>query len=60
VVPLPFEGLKFDKDGQNIYSVPTMSQYVGQRLYAVWPDKYQQKGKELVWPMPTWAQREKK
>lgn len=56
----PFEGLKFDKDGQNIYSVPTMSQYLGQKLYAVWPEKYQLKGKELAWPMPPWAQREKK
>lgn len=57
----PFEGVKFDKDGQNIYAVPTVSQILGKELelYAVWPEKYQVKGHKLVWPMPTWAEREK-
>jgi branched-chain amino acid transport system substrate-binding protein len=56
----PMEGIKFDKEGQNIYSVPVMSQILGGELYPVWPKEYQFKEKALVWPMPTWAERKKK
>ena len=49
---LPWEGVKFDQTGQNIYGKPMMTQWQGGKLKAVWPWKIAET--EIVWPLPPW------
>ena len=49
---LPWEGVRFEKTGQNIYGKPMMTQWQGGKLKAVWPWKIAET--EIIWPLPPW------
>jgi branched-chain amino acid transport system substrate-binding protein len=48
---LPGKGVKFDKDGQNIWIDSTMSQVIGGDYKVVWPAEWSTS--KVVWPMQT-------
>jgi len=48
---LPGKGVKFDKDGQNIWIDSTMSQVIGGDYKVVWPAEWSTS--KVVWPMRT-------
>ncbi|MBW1700053.1 MAG: ABC transporter substrate-binding protein [Deltaproteobacteria bacterium] len=49
---LPWEGVKFDETGQNIYGSAIITQWHGSRLKAVWPWKISETN--VVWKLPPW------
>jgi branched-chain amino acid transport system substrate-binding protein len=49
---LPWEGVKFDQDGQNIYGRAIMTQWHNDKLKAIWPWKIAET--EVVWKLPAW------
>ncbi len=49
IATLPGKGVKFDKDGQNIWIDSTMSQVIGGDYRVVWPAEWATSG--VVWPM---------
>jgi len=52
---LPWEGVKFDETGQNIYGKPIITQWHDGKLKAVWPWRIAET--EVVWPLPPWSER---
>ena len=54
-VPLTWDGIKFDERGQNILGKGILVQTFDAKPYTVWPTEWATR--ELVFPMPTWAER---
>jgi branched-chain amino acid transport system substrate-binding protein len=52
---LPWQGVKFDKNGQNIYGNPIITQWRDGKLKAVWP--WQIAEEKVVWKLPPWSER---
>jgi len=52
---LPWQGVKFDQNGQNIYGNPIITQWRDGKLKAVWPKQIAEM--EIVWHLPPWSQR---
>ncbi|MGB7000419.1 MAG: BMP family ABC transporter substrate-binding protein [Halobacteriota archaeon] len=58
VLIMPWDGVRFDpKTHQNILGNGIICQIIDQDYYTVWP--WNLATKELIWPMPTWEEREK-
>nr|QNO57573.1 hypothetical protein MFOBGCIO_00001 [Methanosarcinales archaeon ANME-1 ERB7] len=58
VLIMPWDGVRFDpKTHQNILGNCIICQIIDQDYYTVWP--WNLATKELIWPMPTWEEREK-
>ncbi|RCV64150.1 membrane lipoprotein, substrate-binding protein [Methanophagales archaeon] len=58
VLIMPWDGIRFDpKTHQNILGKGIICQVIDQDYYTVWPGNLATK--ELIWPMPTWEEREK-
>ncbi len=58
VLIMPWDGVRFDpKTHQNILGKGIVCQIIDQDYYTVWPGNLATK--ELIWPMPTWEEREK-
>lgn len=55
VLALPWEGVKFGKDGQNIYGNAIITQWQEKKLKAVWP--WQIAEENVVWKLPPWSKR---
>jgi branched-chain amino acid transport system substrate-binding protein len=55
LLALPWEGVKFDKDGENIYGNAIITQWQNRELKAVWP--WQIAETKVVWKLPPWSQR---
>jgi branched-chain amino acid transport system substrate-binding protein len=49
---LPWEGVKFDEKGQNIYGRAIVTQWHGGKLKAVWPWSVAET--QAVWKLPAW------
>lgn len=52
---LPWEGVKFDENGQNIYGRGIITQWRDGELKAVWPWEIAEA--EVVWHLPPWSER---
>lgn len=50
---MPWKGIKFGEDGQNIYSQSVNTQAFDGQHYTVWP--FDVASKQLVWPRTKWA-----
>ena len=50
---MPWQGIKFGPDGQNVYAQGVNTQVFGGKHYTVWP--FDLASKELVWPRPKWS-----
>jgi branched-chain amino acid transport system substrate-binding protein len=58
VLIMPWDGVRFDpKTHQNIHGKGIICQIIDLDYYTVWP--WNLATKELIWPMPTWREREK-
>jgi len=55
LLALPWEGVKFDENGQNIYGRAIITQWQNQRLVAVWPWEIAEE--KVVWHLPPWSER---
>ncbi|GAH93600.1 unnamed protein product, partial [marine sediment metagenome] len=55
LLALPWEGVKFDENGQNIYGRAIITQWQNQRLVAVWPWEIAEE--KVVWHLPSWSER---
>jgi len=49
---LPWEGVKFDSNGQNMYGGAIMTQWHDRQLKAIWP--WQISETDVVWKLPSW------
>lgn len=54
-IPLTWDGIKFDERGQNIRAKGILVQTFDAKPWTVWPAQWATK--DLVFPMPTWAER---
>lgn len=52
---MPWKGIKFDENGQNIYGAGILVQIVDGKYNTVWP--FDLAARDIVWPMPKWDQR---
>ena len=52
---MPWKGIKFDAQGQNIYGAGILVQIVDGKYHTVWP--FDIATTDVVWPMPKWEQR---
>jgi branched-chain amino acid transport system substrate-binding protein len=52
---MPWKGIKFDENGQNIYGSGILVQIIEGKYNTVWP--FELATRDLVWPMPKWDQR---
>lgn len=52
---LPWQGVKFDENGQNIYGNPIITQWKDGKLKAVWPKQIAEA--KIVWHLPPWSKR---
>jgi branched-chain amino acid transport system substrate-binding protein len=50
---MPWKGIKFDKNHQNIYASLILQQMVNQKYQSVWP--FNVATMKVVWPFPGWA-----
>jgi branched-chain amino acid transport system substrate-binding protein len=58
VLIMPWDGVRFGpKTHQNIHGKGIICQIIDLDYYTVWP--WNLATKELIWPMPTWGEREK-
>jgi len=55
LLALPWKGVKFGENGQNIYGRAIITQWQNQRLVAVWPWEIVEA--EIVWTLPPWSER---
>lgn len=51
---MPWKGIKFDQQGQNTLGSGILVQIVNGKYYTVWP--FNLATREIIWPMPKWAQ----
>lgn len=49
---MPWKGVKFDEQGQNIYGAGILVQIVDGKYHTVWP--FNLATREVTWPMPKW------
>jgi len=49
---LPWEGVKFDSTGQNVYGSAIITQWHDDKLKAIWPWKIAEAN--VVWKLPSW------
>jgi len=52
---MPWKGIKFDQNGQNIYGSGILVQIIDGKYNTVWP--FDLATRDVVWPMPKWDQR---
>ena len=52
---MPWDGVKFDQNGQNTKGRGIMVQIQGGQYVTVWPTELA--SKELIWPLPEWTRR---
>ena len=52
---MPWKGVKFDENGQNLLGSGILVQIEGGKYHTVWP--FNLASREIVWPMPTWDKR---
>jgi len=52
---MPWKGIKFDKDGQNMYASGVMVQLLDGKYKVVWP--FDLAETPVVWPAPAWDKR---
>jgi len=50
---MPWKGVKFDANGQNMYAQGINMQVQGGEYYTVWP--FDVASKKIIWPRPKWA-----
>jgi len=51
---MPWKGIKFGPDGQNIYAQGVNTQVFGGKHYTVW--RFDLATKQLGWPRPKWSE----
>ena len=51
---MPWKGIKFDEQGQNIYGSGILVQIVDGKYHTVWP--FNLATRDVTWPMPKWNQ----
>ncbi|MFL6665051.1 MAG: ABC transporter substrate-binding protein [Rhizobacter sp.] len=52
---MPWKGVKFDENGQNVLGRGILVQIVDGKYNTVWP--FDMASREVVWPMPKWGDR---
>jgi len=52
---MPWEGIKFDRDGQNMHAIGVMVQLIDGQYKVVWP--FDLAETKIVWPAPAWDKR---
>ncbi|RJQ59983.1 MAG: Leu/Ile/Val-binding protein [Desulfobacteraceae bacterium] len=52
---VPWRGIKFDQEGQNMYGDAVVVQYQGGKMYTVYPTRFA--AKKLLYPIPKWSER---
>ncbi|RZI41591.1 branched-chain amino acid ABC transporter substrate-binding protein [Herbaspirillum sp. HC18] len=52
---MPWKGIKFDQNGQNVYGSGILVQIIDGKYNTVWP--FDIATRDVVWPMPKWEQR---
>jgi len=52
---MPWKGIKFDANGQNVYGSGILVQIIDGKYNTVWP--FDIATRDVVWPMPKWDQR---
>jgi len=52
---MPWKGVKFDAQGQNIYGSGILVQIIDGKYNTIWP--FNLATRDVVWPMPKWDQR---
>ena len=52
---MPWKGIKFDANGQNIYGSGILVQIIDGKYHTVWP--FDLATSDIVWPMPKWSNR---
>src|SRR5262249_51786775 len=52
---MPWEGVKFDENGQNVLGRGILVQIIDGKYNTVWP--FSMASRDVVWPMPKWDQR---
>jgi branched-chain amino acid transport system substrate-binding protein len=52
---MPWKGIKFDQNGQNIYGSGILVQIIDGKYNTVWP--FEIATRDVVWPMPKWNRR---
>jgi branched-chain amino acid transport system substrate-binding protein len=52
---MPWKGVKFDENGQNVLGRGILVQIVDGKYNTVWP--FDMASREVVWPMPKWNER---
>jgi len=52
---MPWKGIKFDANGQNVYGSGILVQIVDGKYNTVWP--FDLATRDVTWPMPKWEQR---
>ena len=52
---MPWKGVKFDENGQNVLGRGILVQIVDGKYNTVWP--FNMASREVVWPMPKWTER---
>ena len=52
---MPWKGIKFDANGQNIYGSGILVQIIDGKYHTVWP--FDLATSDVVWPMPKWGNR---
>ena len=50
---MPWKGVKFDANGQNMYAQGINMQVQGGQYYTVWP--FDVASKKIIWPRPKWS-----
>lgn len=51
---MPWKGIKFDEQGQNMYGSGILVQIVDGKYHTVWP--FNLATRDVTWPMPKWGQ----
>jgi branched-chain amino acid transport system substrate-binding protein len=52
---MPWKGVKFDENGQNVLGRGILVQIVDGKYHTVWP--FEMASRPVVWPMPKWSER---
>ncbi len=53
---VPWRGIKFGPDGQNIYGDAVVVQYQGGKMYTVYPTRFATR--KMIYPIPKWSERQ--
>ena len=52
---VPWRGIKFGPDGQNIYGDAVCVQWQGGKMVTVWPEQFATR--KAIYPIPKWDER---